>query len=96
MQRIANEFAFVKGKADAGFKSTILNDAITPLPSISEDVVHYLGKINAEAAKNDDKYTFFRDQAETEEITEHKLVSATIPLYSCLLLIMVGYCECRA
>lgn len=74
MQRIANEFAFVKGKADAGFKSNVLNDAIAPLPKISEDVIHYLEKINPEAAKKDDKYTFFRDQEETEEITEHKLV----------------------
>ena len=96
MQRISNEFTFVKRSADAGFNSAILNDAIGFLPTISEDVVGFLEKINPEAAKNDDKYAFFRDHEETDDINEHKLVR----LYQIHLardsLIALGYCQRRA
>ncbi|KAI9827591.1 MAG: Mismatch repair protein msh3 [Phylliscum demangeonii] len=78
MQRIGNEFAFVKSTADVGFSSSVLNRAIASLPTIAEDVVQYLEKINPEAAKNDDKYTFLRDQEESEEITEQKLGIASV------------------
>ena len=81
MQRIGNEFALVKTPADAGFKSAVINQAISNLPTISEDVVSFLEKINPQAAREDDKYTFFRDDQETEEINEHKLV-CRIPLVS--------------
>lgn len=74
IQSIGVEFGFVKSATDTGFKTSILNNAIMSLPGISEDVVSYLEKINPEAAKKDDKYTFFRDDQETEEIVEHKLV----------------------
>lgn len=78
MQRIANEFASVKSATDAGFQSSIINEAVAALPSIAEDVVTYLEKINPQAAKDDDKYAFFRDSEETEDITEHKLGIASV------------------
>ncbi|KAI9697668.1 MAG: Mismatch repair protein msh3 [Candelina mexicana] len=73
MQRIANEFALVKSPAEAGFKSEIINQAISSLPTISDDVNNFLEKINAQAARDDDRYTFFRDDQETEDITDNKL-----------------------
>ncbi|SLM33927.1 dna mismatch repair protein msh3 [Lasallia pustulata] len=73
MQRIANEFATVKSPSDAGFQSSMINVAVAALPSIAEDVVTYLERINPQAAKDDDKYAFFRDSEETEDITEYKL-----------------------
>ncbi|KAL8700576.1 MAG: hypothetical protein Q9201_005370 [Fulgogasparrea decipioides] len=78
MQRIANEFIAVKSPQDAGFRSAILNDAIAALPNIAENVVNYLERINAQAAKDDDKYAFFREEVESEEITEHKLGIASV------------------
>ncbi|KAK4157840.1 muts domain V-domain-containing protein [Chaetomidium leptoderma] len=73
LQRIAIEFSRVKTPADTGFKSCLIGDAICSLPSIGDIVNAYLDKINAEAARKDDKYTFFRDDEETEDITNHKL-----------------------
>ncbi|KAI9683341.1 MAG: Mismatch repair protein msh3 [Trizodia sp. TS-e1964] len=73
MQRISDEFVGVKSPSDAGFKSNIINEAIASLPMIAQDIVGFLDKINAEAAKNDDKYWFFRESSETEEIERHKM-----------------------
>lgn len=73
MQRIATEFACVKKPAEAGFKSRIINNAISALPTIAEDTVSFLDQMNLEAAKADDKYAFFREEVESEEITEYKL-----------------------
>lgn len=73
MQKISTKFATVRSPADAGFRSSIINEAIAALPSIADDVLMYLEKINLEAAKDDDKYAFFREGEETEDISEHKL-----------------------
>ncbi|KAF9886057.1 Mismatch repair protein msh3 [Aspergillus nanangensis] len=73
LQMIAQEFADVKSPADSGFTTPILGEAIASLPTILEKVVSSLDKINLHAARSDDKYEFFRDAEETEEITEHKL-----------------------
>lgn len=73
MQRIANEFAHVKTPSDAGFDSVLLNEAVASLPMIGDVVVSFLDKINAQAARKDDKYAFFLEDYETEEIGEHKL-----------------------
>ncbi|GAB1310829.1 Mismatch repair protein msh3 [Madurella fahalii] len=73
LQRIAVEFSKVKTAADTGFKSPLISEAICSLPAIGDIVTSYLDKINAEAARKDDKYTFFRDEDETEDITNHKL-----------------------
>jgi len=78
MQRIANEFALVRSPADVGFKSSLLNEAIAALPAIGDAVVGFLDKINAEAARKDDKYAFFREAEETEDITDHKVGIASV------------------
>lgn len=68
----------VKSPADAGFRSAMINEAIAALPTISQDVLAYLEKINPQAAKDDDKYGFFREEEEMEDITEHKLGIASV------------------
>lgn len=75
---IASEFSHIKSPSDSGFNSSIISDALTALPTILDDVVFFLNKINMHAAKNDDKYSFFRESEETEEITEHKLGIASV------------------
>ena len=78
MQRIATEFLSVKKPSDAGFQSSIINTAIAALPTIAGDVVSYLDQINPEAAKSDDKYAFFREEVESEDIMEHKMGIASV------------------
>ena len=78
MQRIASEFATVKSPNDAGFSSAILNRAIASLPIIGDRVIAYLDQINVEAAKHDDKYEFFREEIESDSISEHKLGIASV------------------
>ncbi|EFE42040.1 hypothetical protein TRV_03218 [Trichophyton verrucosum HKI 0517] len=78
MQSIAVSFAHVKSPADSGFKSPILSESIAILPTMHDDVVSYLNKINETAAKKDDKYDFFRESEESEEIGEHRLMIGTI------------------
>ncbi|KAJ5683025.1 hypothetical protein N7462_006190 [Penicillium macrosclerotiorum] len=78
MQTIAMEFMDVKSPADTGFNSTLVSEAIASLPTIQEDVTCFLDKINLHAARSDDKYAFFREEEETEEIGEEKLGIASI------------------
>ncbi|KAJ9164766.1 DNA mismatch repair protein MSH3 [Coniochaeta hoffmannii] len=78
MHKISMEYARVKTAEDTGFKSPLLADAIAQLPAIGEIVVSYLDKINPEAARKDDKYAFFRDDEETEDITNHKMGIAAV------------------
>lgn len=78
MQRIAMEYANVKSPADAGFRSKTINDAVAALPVIAPDVITYLERINLQAAKEDDKYNFFREECESEGITDHKLGIASV------------------
>ncbi|GLA06377.1 mismatch repair protein msh3 [Aspergillus niger] len=78
MQMIAQEFSDVKSPADTGFASTVINEAITCLPTILEDVVAFLDKVNMHAAKSDDKYSFFREAEETEDISDQKLGIASV------------------
>ncbi|KAJ8611889.1 hypothetical protein MRB53_037685 [Persea americana] len=73
MQTIAKEYAHVESEAATGFESPLLRDAILSLPRIGDDVIAYLNDINAEAAQADDKYNFFREAKETEDITNHKV-----------------------
>jgi DNA mismatch repair protein MSH3 len=78
LQKISNEYALVRSPSDAGFKSSLINTAIASLPSINEAVITFLDKISTEAARTDDKYSFFREDEETEDITEHKLGIASV------------------
>ncbi|KXT10220.1 hypothetical protein AC579_3738 [Pseudocercospora musae] len=73
LQAIAQMYAHVQTPADAGFESSMIHEAICSLPRISDDVLDYLGRMNLEAAKKNDKYNFFRDEHETEAITDHKV-----------------------
>lgn len=78
MQKIANEYIKVKSPTDSGFQSTIIGSAIAALPTISDNVESFLDQMNLQAAKGDDKYSFFREETESEEITEHKLGIASV------------------
>ncbi|KAK0630054.1 muts domain V-domain-containing protein [Bombardia bombarda] len=78
LQKIAIAFARVKSPEDTGFKSLLISEAICSLPSIGKIVNSYLDKINGEAARKDDKYTFFRDDQETDDITDQKLGIAAV------------------
>ncbi|KAI0007490.1 muts domain V-domain-containing protein [Xylariaceae sp. FL0662B] len=78
LQRIATEFARVKSPADTDFKSSAISNAIISLPSILPIVLSYLERINADAARKNDKYAFFRENEETDAITEHKLGIASV------------------
>lgn len=78
LQLIASEFGHVSSATSTGFSSPLISSAILALPSILSEVVTYLDRINLEAAKSDDKYAFFREEQETEAITEHKFGIASV------------------
>ena len=78
MHQVASEFGHVNTSSSTGFASPLISNAILSLPIILADVVNYLDKINFQAAKSNDKYTFFRDEEETDAVTEHKLGIAGI------------------
>ncbi|KAI0459317.1 muts domain V-domain-containing protein [Xylaria acuta] len=78
LQRIASEFARINDPSDTGFKSAAISNAIASLPLILPTVLSYLERINAEAARADDKYAFFRETEETDAITDHKLGIASV------------------
>lgn len=73
MHMIASEFADVDSPEKAGFDSPVVSGGLASLSTILDNVVRFLDRINMHAAKNDDKYAFFREAEETEEISEHKL-----------------------
>lgn len=72
LQLLATEFTYITGAAAANFESNLISSALVALPSILTEVVGYLDKINLQAAKSDDKYAFFQDAAETDDISECK------------------------
>lgn len=78
MQKISMEYAKVKMPEDTGFKSKLLQEAICAIPHIGEIVVTFLENINPEAARRNDKYEFFRETEETEDISTHKLGIAAV------------------
>ena len=78
MQGIANEYALVKTPTDAGFESSLINESIASLPTIGDAVISFLDKINGDAARKDDKYAFFREEEETEDIGDQKLGIAAV------------------
>lgn len=78
MHMISTEFSHVTSSHSAGFVSSTINEAIAALPAINDDVTTFLNKINLHAAKNDDKYSFFQESEETDDIAEHKLGIASV------------------
>ncbi|KDN63569.1 putative MutS domain V [Colletotrichum sublineola] len=73
LQRIAMQYSTVKSADATGFTSPLISSAILSLPQILDLVVSYLDKINPEAARRDDKYNFFRESEQTEDIEDHKM-----------------------
>ncbi|RVX68847.1 DNA mismatch repair protein msh3 [Exophiala mesophila] len=71
-QMLSGEFAHITGAESTGFRSTLISEALTPLPLILTEIVKYLDMVNLHAAKEDDKYNFFQEEFETEKITEHR------------------------
>lgn len=73
MRRIACAFPAVEDPSEVGFESSILNTSIAALPTIEADVLKFLDVFNHQAAGKDDKYDFFKDLDDYEEINNHKL-----------------------
>lgn len=73
LQRIATEYATIKTVDQTGFQSTLLSTAILSLPNILDKVIFYLERINPEAARKDDRYNFFRESEQNEDIEDHKM-----------------------
>ncbi|PHH91276.1 hypothetical protein CDD83_1086 [Cordyceps sp. RAO-2017] len=73
LQKIATYFSNAASSTAAPFSSALVKSAIGALPQILEPVTSYLGRINAQAARKDDKYGFLRDQFQTEDIQDHQL-----------------------
>ncbi|KAH8703468.1 DNA mismatch repair protein Msh3 [Talaromyces proteolyticus] len=78
LQMITTAFSHITAPSDTGFQSSLISQAVAALPTIQEDVVHFLDKINMHAAKNDDKYEFFRESEENDGIMEQKLGIASV------------------
>lgn len=55
------------------FASALLASAVDALPRILDLVTSYLGRINPQAALKDDRYAFFRDEHQTEDMQDHQL-----------------------
>ncbi|KAG9247504.1 DNA mismatch repair protein msh3 [Calycina marina] len=72
LQKLSNEYANATYET-AGFTSPLINSAISSLAAIGDVVISFLGKINAEAAHDNDIYCFFREDDETDAITNHKI-----------------------
>lgn len=73
LQRISRQYAPLKPPQDTYFDTPLLNDAVRTLPQILDTIVSYLERINLNAAREDDKYGFFRDSYQTDAIQDHQL-----------------------
>ena len=73
LQLISSEFAYATSASLTGFDSEVISNAIVSLPSILHEVIAFLDQINLQAAKEDDKYEFFREEVENETITNHRI-----------------------
>ena len=78
LQDISGQYLAAKSPEQSGFTSTLLSEAVSNVPQIYEDLNTFLEKINARAAKDDDKYSFFRDEHEAEDINDLKLSIASV------------------
>lgn len=78
LQDISSEYINFVTASDTGFRSSVLSDAVSSIPRIHEDVNSFLEKINAQAARDDDKYSFFREEHEAEDINDYKLSIASV------------------
>jgi DNA mismatch repair protein MSH3 len=78
LQDISGQYLQVKSPEQSGFSSALLSEAISNIPKIYDDLNTFLEKINASAAKADDKYGFFQEEHEAEDINDLKLSIASV------------------
>ncbi|CBX97097.1 Mismatch repair protein msh3 [Plenodomus lingam] len=78
LQDLSSQYLSSKTPEKSGFKSILLSEAVSNVPKIYEDVNSFLDQINAKAAKEDDKYSFFREEHEAEDINDFKLSIASV------------------
>jgi DNA mismatch repair protein MSH3 len=78
LQNISSQYLSAKTPEQSGFTSILLSEAVSNVPKIYEDVNGFLERINAKAAKDDDKYGFFREEFEAEDINDLKLSIASV------------------
>ncbi|KAF2133939.1 DNA mismatch repair protein MSH3 [Dothidotthia symphoricarpi CBS 119687] len=75
---ISSQYLTAKTPEKSGFTSILLSEAISNVPKVYESLSGFLEKINAKAAKDDDKYAFFREDHEAEDITDLQLRIASV------------------
>ncbi|KAL1895856.1 Mismatch repair protein msh3 [Sporothrix stenoceras] len=88
LQRIASAYISTVSSTSAaavefspnGFKSPLIRDALHSLPAIHDTVVSFLEKINGDAARKDDKYAFFRESEETDDIANYKVAILAVEM----------------
>ncbi|OAA77825.1 DNA mismatch repair protein Msh3 [Akanthomyces lecanii RCEF 1005] len=73
LQQVSSHYVRVKDAEDVAFDAPLLVDAVLALPQILDLVVSYLERINLEAARKDDKYEFFRDEHQTDDMQDHQM-----------------------
>lgn len=78
LQRIGTQYSTINSAADTSFDATLLNDAILSLPKILDFVISHLEKINPQAAREDDRYGFFREEYQNEDIQDHQMSIAHV------------------
>jgi DNA mismatch repair protein MSH3 len=78
LQEISSQYLTAKTPEQSGFTSSLLSEAVSSIPKIYEDLNGFLEQINARAAKDDDKYSFFREEHEAEDINDLKLSIASV------------------
>lgn len=78
LQDISSQYLSAKTPEQSGFSSSLLSEAVSNVPQIYEDLNGFLDQINARAAKDDDKYAFFREEHEAEDINDLKLSIASV------------------
>ncbi|KAH6839669.1 DNA mismatch repair protein MSH3 [Alternaria rosae] len=78
LQEISSQYLSAKTPEQSGFSSSLLSEAVSNVPKIYDDLNSFLERINAKAAKDDDKYSFFREEHEAEDINDLKLSIASV------------------
>ncbi|KAM3514460.1 hypothetical protein MY11210_001904 [Beauveria gryllotalpidicola] len=73
LRQISSHYVRVKRPEDVGFDAPLLVEAVLALPQILDLVVSYLDRINLDAARKDDKYGFFRDEHQTDDMQDHQM-----------------------
>lgn len=79
LQRIARQYSTpTTSTTPPPFDARPLRDAVEALPRILDTVVSYLDRINFEAARKDDRYGFFRDDFQTEDMQDYQMSIAHV------------------